>query len=71
MKVAMIVVVAGLLAGLGYFFWWFFDDNTVSLGFRIVTAVVATGVVALLIVAIWDRYRSLKSESDEFKEVKY
>jgi len=70
-RIAMICVVGGLLTGLGFFFWWFFDDNTISLGFRIVMAVVVTGLVVLLTVAIWDRYRSLKGEKDEFKEVKY
>lgn len=70
-KTAMICVVGGLLTGLGFFFWWFFDDNTISLGFRIVMAVVVTGLVVLLGVVVWQRYRALKAEDDEFKEVKY
>ncbi len=70
-KLAMVSIVGGILAGLGFFLKWFFSTSFISLGFRAAVGAVLVGFVVLLLTAGWERYRAAKGKEDEFKGVKY
>ena len=71
-KAAFILIGGGGLVALGFFFQWFFATSLISLGFRIAIAAVIVGILLLLALVGWERYRvAKKKEEDEFKEVKY
>ena len=71
-KVAFILIGGGVLVALGFFFNWFFATPFISLGFRIAIAAVIVGLLILLGLAGWERYRaSKKKEEEKLKEVKY
>jgi len=71
-KVAFILIGGGGLVALGFFFQWFFATSLISLGFRIAIAAVIVGILLLLALAGWERYRiAKKKEKDEFEEFKY
>ncbi len=68
----IISIGGGGLVALGFFLQWFFATSLISLGFRIAIAAVIVGILLLLALAGWERYRvARKKEKDEFKEVKY
>ena len=68
-KLGILLVVGGVLVGIGWLIYYWFSAALVPLPLKIIVAVVAFGLVLLVLSVARDRIRAAKQE--KYKEVEH